>query len=1019
MELHMKPRAAVASTDVILQQQILETAKCMVCESYPDLICAITQALLHEAVMTEDGHLYSADALRTWWQDKVIFTSPATGAVLARNHASPAFSVREHIVQLLSEVIKSGQAGALTGSKDSILMRKALNIKVTIAALSPAEMHDPSDVFVQNLMEMCEDVYLRDFAATCGALNVASACFIARQNCVTVGFLLRMLKFQAEHQEKLAFLVPVAVMGLSSLDVERQCHSFEVLSALVCDRNSIPAGLEEAFFHIFSPVITRNVVRAEVPAIVFRHAMLFLLHLLMGKQYSMAPIARKLEAVGVPAMILHVLQTMKDDIGAISIACWLVRVLAEIDDELKTTLAGAAGLHIEIENALSCSNCTYFALRALAEFSDERDRCLVVLDSISSTPQWLLNPRMNAMNAVQAMQEYPKPMHMNSLCLSILSDATDKTGEVLQLGVPSTGNVIAYILRNGVESVVDAIKFSCTQGSWATVQQGLSLLRNITYALNGNSKVRNHDDVMFISECITDALGAAAEGFKNEQRQCLRTLHAGLTVLRQYMDLMFDSDIQALQVRQNIIGLCRDSIADVQAATSQAPFLRVDFGRRGVWIANDTHQSMHNSAYDFICDAFSLIEFLCVNVDYSKIFLDDIAEHLVESLETFADNNLINFKIAEVLQTLICSSRFEPHSGTRAQSGKNLSYAKDVVYSKAYPVLLSLLERPLLDFKTVRLPVLTVLRDVAPSITLDEDHDDHVENWMEFLLQMIRDCLDTDTVDSALTVKVCVETIANLLIGETPGLFVEAPELPLKGWRAVIHKLSITPLMINVLRSFNEGGFSQASVLEQALRVIVLVSKADGCLSLKGRDLTTVAQTMNTVGSLQCTQRLKNWQGFEDRVCSDNAHCLEVACSLPFWMLKNVPDRELKAQAKILVDSQMVEALITVISRASLRARDPGNGDLYITQLGEETTVHVLRKLLPFMSGETVMRIADEFAAVILRNNKVLPSPPIDLSVSDDESKTYPKRSHASIVKSSGGGARGAAGGAAAKKKRN
>ena len=146
-------------------------------------------------------------------------------------------------------------------------------------------------------------------------------------------------------------------------------------------------------------------------------------------------------------------------------------------------------------------------------------------------------------------------------------------------------------------------------------------------------------------------------------------------------------------------------------------------------------------------------------------------------------------------------------------------------------------------------------------------------------------------------------------------------------------------------------------------------------------------------------------------MCSDDAHCLEVACALPLFLLQHVADHELKAQVKALVDSQMVEAVITVLSRASLRARDPGNSDLFITQLGEETAVYVLRKLLPFASGEMVMRIADEFAVAILKNNKAFPSPPIDLSISDDESKTYPKRSHASAVTS--------AGGAAAKKKKH
>jgi hypothetical protein len=504
-----------------------------------------------------------------------------------------------------------------------------------------------------------------------------------------------------------------------------------------------------------------------------------------------------------------------------------------------------------------------------------------------------------------------------------------------------------------------------------------------------------------ISECVIEALEAAGEGFKRAAsgHPCLCIFRTGLTVLRRYMEIMSDRDVEALQVNQNIIGLCRDSIADVQA-----------------WSATKDVGSMRSNASDFMCDAFSMIEFLCAKVDYSKIFIFDLTEHLVCSLDTFADNNQINFKIAQVLQTLVCSSHFEPECASRVYSSKNRSYADDIVDSHTYPVLCALLERPLLDFKTMRLPVLTVLRDVAPRIPDDEEHNNHVENWMAFLLQTIRDCLDIDTADSALTVKIAMETIANLLQGDTPGLFAAgergslSASAPAQGGRAVIHKLTIAPLMFKALASFSASAPAQAAVLEQVLRVLVLLVGSEG-FSPKARDLKIVAQMMHTVGNLPCAQRAKAWHGFEDRVCSDDAHCLEVACALPLFLLQHVADHELKAQVKALVDSQMVEAVITVLSRASLRARDPGNSDLFITQLGEETAVYVLRKLLPFASGEMVMRIADEFAAAILKNNKAFPSPPIDLSISDDESKTYPKRSHASGVTS--------AGGAAAKKKKH
>jgi hypothetical protein len=223
--------------------------------------------------------------------------------------------------------------------------------------------------------------------------------------------------------------------------------------------------------------------------------------------------------------------------------------------------------------------------------------------------------------------------------------------------------------------------------------------------------------------------------------------------------------------------------------------------------------------------------------------------------------------------------------------------------------------------------MLTVLRDVAPRIPDDEDHKNHVENWMASLLLTIRDCLDIGTAESSLTVKIAMETIANLLRGDRPVAgerpVAGAGELrgaaPAQGWRAGIHKLNIAPLMFKALGSFSADAPAQADVLEQVLRVVVLLLGVDG-FSLRARDLKIVAQMMNTVGNLP-SQRAKTCHGFEDRVCSDNAHCLEAACALPLFMLNHVADHELKAQVKVLIDSQMVEAVITVLSRASLRAR--------------------------------------------------------------------------------------------------
>jgi hypothetical protein len=190
-------------------------------------------------VLADDGQMYSRLALLQWWHGKSRFMSPKTGEVLANNKVRPVFAVKEHIQQLLQDVIESGKAAALAGSEDEAVVFQAVEIGKTMAALRPGEIN-PSDEFLGRLHNLCADAHLRDFAGTCGALGVAAACFTARQNSVTVAFLVRMLAFQADHQERLACILPMAVAGLSGINAERHSLCFQVLSARACDRRGIP-----------------------------------------------------------------------------------------------------------------------------------------------------------------------------------------------------------------------------------------------------------------------------------------------------------------------------------------------------------------------------------------------------------------------------------------------------------------------------------------------------------------------------------------------------------------------------------------------------------------------------------------------------------------------------------------------------------------------------------------------------------------------------------------------------------
>lgn len=219
----LEPRTAAACSAA----EELQTARAMVADTFPDLVCCINCELFDDPVTTDDGHTYSRVALLRWWQNKLRFTSPKTGAVLASNAVRPVFTLREHIDHLVRAVLRSGKAAALAGSTATA---QAMQIEGSMAALGPADF-TPSDEFLERLHRMCTDTHLRDFAARCGALRVAAACFSARQTAVTVDFLVLMLEFNQAHQESLAGMIPVAVAALSSADAELRARCWEVRPA--------------------------------------------------------------------------------------------------------------------------------------------------------------------------------------------------------------------------------------------------------------------------------------------------------------------------------------------------------------------------------------------------------------------------------------------------------------------------------------------------------------------------------------------------------------------------------------------------------------------------------------------------------------------------------------------------------------------------------------------------------------------------------------------------------------------
>ena len=593
-----EPRRDTPCSAHELRQKTLEAAQALIYETSPDLRCCIRSALLEDPVVADDGQMYSRIALQEWWHGKSRFMSPKTGAVLANNTVRPVFAVKEHIQQLLDELIESGKAAALAGAEDESVVFQAVEIGKTMATLKPGEIN-PSDEFLGQLYNLCADAHLRDFAGTCGALGIATACFTARQNSVTADFLLRMLAFQADHQERLAFILPVAVAGLSGINAERHSLCFQVLSALVCDRRGVPDALLCELPRIFSPIMAKHpdeslLVRAEAPVPVFKSAVLFLLHLLVGKEDAdLREIGGKLLQMRAPLLLWHVLRTVKDA-EVVSLTCWLIMVLADTNNDMKATLRSTPGLLDELEKAAAYKDSAYLALCALAVFSEQESRCLAVLDSITSTPDWAANPRRVAKEAVDAMFVYPSPM-IASLCFSILNNATCLTAAIVEHGVPSRANIVNYVLKVGVDAILEALYFACTQTHFETVYEGLCLLGNMATVVTAPGdrgwacqilntaagRISYTSQIIKIASCVLEVLKTATaqqnsqnflgtERNEAERKEAQRThsLRQGLAVLRQYTELTKTRQVAELQLKHSFIGWCPQEIKRDEAPST-------------------------------------------------------------------------------------------------------------------------------------------------------------------------------------------------------------------------------------------------------------------------------------------------------------------------------------------------------------------------------------------------------------------------------------------------------------------
>ncbi len=130
--------------------------------------------LFDNPVTAADGQTYEKDEIEKYWS-KGVFRSPLTNSFLPDHSLRPAITVRQTIEKLLSAEIESGKAVALATSDLDHNVPKALAIEKLLLQIKPQDVHIPGNTFLLKLHGLCENEHLRDFAAACGALNVAGA----------------------------------------------------------------------------------------------------------------------------------------------------------------------------------------------------------------------------------------------------------------------------------------------------------------------------------------------------------------------------------------------------------------------------------------------------------------------------------------------------------------------------------------------------------------------------------------------------------------------------------------------------------------------------------------------------------------------------------------------------------------------------------------------------------------------------------------------------------------------------
>jgi hypothetical protein len=833
-----------------------EAALHMVGLRHHDLNCSLSLAVFKEPVMTIDGSIYEKSLIMRFWKEKGEARSPLTNLQLSNTSLRRATIVQNFIESFVQNEIESGKAAALAGSNLEKTGPRALEIERVLQQILTHAV-SPSEHVLHGLLQLLDNEHLRDFAARCGALQVAATCFASSCSAAATALLLRMLAFSLVNQQQVQFTAREAEAALLLPDPEMQTRGLQVLAALVADGGTLQLQLEAHLHELLAPLVASG---GSAPLNLCAAVLLFAVHLV---QHRSAETSRRLCNAGLVEFSVHVLERTPADsaptAAPAALACWFLSLLWDLHDSRKQRLLDTPRLVAALVRAISIN--VKFSLQALAV---------------------VVGPRRAAMDAVAVLSAPSSSGPARASALVVLAAATrSPTPDSVAYGDrPATLDVVNYVCRN-IGGVLEAIE--CTEDA-DSLEHGLRLLTNLVAAMGQAPALRRDapaesppalmsqrllgaqgDRITAVVESTTrrifgelDVDGAAQPWYPQQERWHAACLQA-FAFFRHYTRMIAPGEFAQISAvaKTEVVGACLDVLHFAKNTLQQ----HTAGTANATDAAADADADGDAALGGLVTDALAILETFCSRLDYRDIGCTSLCRTLLALVEPRADEFARRFclPVLELVHALVCSSE-EPvrFCMLRGAAAANDAFRAEMLRRGDHARLWRMLEArsgtPQED-----LAVLAVLRDsvaVLPthraSPRLARFYKKLVEGLLAEIERHVRGVLCCP-----LTVMACCETLANLLIANV---------LPRSLLRDSAAASQTTLAAVRVLAAQSPCPFF---ALEQALRVTVLLaSRPCGCGARGGGSCPIVAVS-NPLATHAKTDHLRDARALEKLVAAD------------------------------------------------------------------------------------------------------------------------------------------------------